>query len=185
MLRTDENPESPFAALYLTGTDLVFALRRVSRGEQKIIAKAPARLVSSIGLLREGNQVTARFQRGDAQWLQIETSSLNLGITLRAGFFSASGQIPAQFVTAKFTDYSLGSLNFSVIQSDTREKGVSIHALEDDPTVAGPLFLESSADLKFWKVEPATISGTNGEVLDAFLPLRNHSLQFYRIRKKD
>jgi glucose/arabinose dehydrogenase len=185
MLRDSENPDSAYAAIYINGTDLIFRLRHSTGSQSKIIAKAPARLISWISLSRKGGEVTARFKNSAGEWLELATGTSDLRSDLRAGFFTASGQVPARFVTAKFSDYSLRALDISTAQNGPVDRKISIYALEDDPAVIGQLLLESSTDMKFWIPAEATVSGSNGDILTATHPIENQQLKFFRVRRKN
>lgn len=113
IIKENEAPGSPYAALYVQGSKLLFRAREESSGESRVVATLSSRLVSWLKLTRADGNVTASYMTGEGAWTTIGSAAVEPGNDPVGGFFVATREPPANFASARFTDYFLHQVSIS------------------------------------------------------------------------
>ena len=184
MLRGSAEPTSTYAALYVRGLNLVFEVRKSEQHVSEVVASVPARSVTWLRLERSGGEIRASRQDGAGNWELIGVSTVLLNPEVLAGLYVSSGEVPAKFATAEFSDYFLNSLNISL--ESIQDRKVRVGAIRDRFNQGGPIKLESSPDMQSWiEEEDVTVqrdSSTRQE-LNSTKPASQEDRRFFRIRR--
>jgi len=184
MLRGSAEPTSTYAALYVRGLNLVFEVRKSEQHVSEVVASVPARSVTWLRLERSGGEIRASRQDGAGNWELIGVSTVLLNPEVLAGLYVSSGEVPAKFATAEFSDYFLNSLNISL--ESIQDRKVRVGAIRDRFNQGGPIKLESSPDMQSWiEEEDVTVqrdSSTRQE-LNSTKPASQEERRFFRIRR--
>lgn len=130
VLRQNSAPGSKYAAVYIQGSGLHFRVRADNTQDSRVVATVSSRLVSWLKLTRVGRNVVASYVTPDGEWEKIGSEVVDFTSDPIGGFFVASGDISANFASARFTDYFLQqvSITGSFAQPLTVPKVINLSA---------------------------------------------------------
>ena len=183
-VRATPEEGSPFAALYASGSDVIFSIRTATNVVPEVVAKVRARAISWLALVRNGSTISGHYRDASTNWQRLASVTLSLPTDIYAGLFVASGAASTEYAKAEFADYYLRSRQINMTPSDTGF--IAINAIDDRLNISHSLQFETSDTLENWDIQDSVglseVSSTRRElrIEKRVDPVPS---QFFRIRR--